>query len=99
MVTNNDGVTPAVLLQHMQGMEEWLIVRIDDAKTELKGDIRRVETKVDMALVQIGNIDERLDDLEVVKVSSLKKAVGINRDTCGARVSVNLPFTIDETNR
>ena len=84
MSPKDDGITPAVLLQHMQVMGKQLVEKIDEARTELKADINRVEKnlerverKVDLALVQIGTIDTRLDDLEVVQVPKLKKAVGM----------------------
>ena len=83
-----DGITAQVLLTHMQGMEQRLTEKIEGVETRLNGKIDGVETrlekridgverKVDMALIQIGNIDERLDDLEVVQVPKLKKAVGM----------------------
>lgn len=57
---------------------------LGDVKGELKSDISRVEAnlnrverKVDLTLVQIGNLDARLDDIEVVQVPKLRKAVGI----------------------
>ena len=73
----DDGVTPAVLLQHMQGMERRLTERIDGVEQK----VDRLEIKVDrhhaQTMVAFDNIDERLDDLEVVQVPKLKKVVGI----------------------
>lgn len=88
MSPKDDDITWAIVLQHMQGMEQRLSERIDGTRTELKGDINslrtelkgdlnRIERKVDIALVQIGNLDQRLDDIEVVQVPKLKKAVGM----------------------
>ena len=88
MSTKDDDVTPAVLLQHMQGMEQRL-------RDEFRSGLQSLEDKVDRnheearrnheearrnhAIVMTGldNIDERLDDIEVVQVPKLKKAVGI----------------------
>ena len=82
MAKKDNDITPAVLLQHIQAMEKRFVVRMEDVRTELKADVRAVgervvlvEKKVDLARVQIGNIDERLDDVEVVQVPMLKKAV------------------------
>lgn len=70
-MTPPDGeVTPAILLQHMQAMEGRIMEKFD-----------QLEQKVDRNHVilstQITNLDERLDDLEVVQVPKLKKAVGM----------------------
>lgn len=77
-------ITPAILLQHMQGMEQRLLHRIDDVKidltsfkTEVNGRLDKLDRRISLLSVQIGNLDERLDDLEVVQVPILKKAVGI----------------------
>jgi len=82
MAKKDNDITPAVLLQHIQAMEKRLVVRMEDVRVGLKADVRAVgervvlvEKKVDLARVQIGNIDERLDDVEVVQVPMLKKAV------------------------
>ncbi len=88
MDSQNDGVTPAILLQHMQAME----LRLRD---EFRSGLSRLEAKVDrnhqeatlnheqamrnhaQTTLQIDNVDSRLDDLEVVQVPKLKKAVGM----------------------
>lgn len=88
MSTKDDDITPAVLLQHMQGMEGRL-------RDEFRSGLQSLEDKVDRnheearrnheearrnhAIVMTGldNIDGRLDDIEVVQVPKLKKAVGI----------------------
>jgi hypothetical protein len=78
------GITPAVLLDHMRGMENRL-------KTELKreiGSVRtdlshlttridRVERDITWIKVSVDNIDKRLDTIEVVQVPRLEKAVGM----------------------
>ena len=77
MSQNDDGVTLAILLRHMQGMERRLTERIDGVEQK----VDRLETKVDrhhaQTMVAFNNIDDRLDDLEVVQVPKLKKAVGM----------------------
>lgn len=88
MSIKDDDITLAMVMQHMQAMEGRLGAKIDDVRTELKSelsgvkselksDIHRVERKVDLALMQIGNIDARVDDIEVVQVPKLEKAVGM----------------------
>jgi hypothetical protein len=66
-------ITLRMIFEHMLAMDQRLTHRIDGLST----DIKRVERKVDIALVQIGNIDERLDHLEVVELPKIRKAVGI----------------------
>jgi len=84
----NDDITLAVLLQHMQGMEQRLMnviqevekkltTRIDAVDNKLTKRMDVLERKIDFISVQIGNIDKRLDDVEVIQIPKLKKAVGI----------------------
>ncbi len=77
MSPKDDDITWAIVLQHMQGMEQRLVERIDGV--EIKVD--RLAVKVDqnhaILSTQIANMDARLDDLEVVQVPKLKKAVGM----------------------
>lgn len=77
-----DDVTLKTVLEHMHGMEERLRAEINGVRVELKGDIREVKNeirRVEAVLSnQISNIDARLDDLEVVQVPKLKKAVGMS---------------------
>lgn len=68
----------------MQGMEQRLTAQIDAVRMDLKNDIhlldvrlQTVEQKVNVISAQIENMDHRLDDLEVVEVPKLKKAVGM----------------------
>ncbi len=74
MVQNGD-ITVAMLLQHMQDMEGRIISRFDHTDAR----IAKLETKVDhnhlIVTTQLDNIDARLDDIEVVQVPALKKAV------------------------
>mgnify|MGYP001595784984 CR=1 FL=1 len=86
MAWNDSDITPAVLLQHMQGM-----------KYELKQDIHglakrmdrfeermdQLEHKVDRGFahltVRIGNIDERLDEIEVGELPRIRKKLKMRR--------------------
>ncbi len=79
MAWNDSDITPAILLQHMQGM-----------KHELKQDIHglakrmdRLEEKVDRGFahlnVRISNIDERLDDIEVGELPRIRKKLKMRR--------------------
>ena len=72
----------------MQNMQGVLTKEIREVRTDLGGRIDRLENKVDrlekkvdqnhaILSMQISNLDERLDDLEVVQVPTIKKAVGI----------------------
>lgn len=81
-------ITPTVLLDHMRGMERRLHSGINNVRTELKeemqglrtelkDDIQRLERKVNIISVQVADIDARLDDLEVVQMPKVKKAIGM----------------------
>ena len=74
MVQNGE-ITVAMLLQHMQKMEGRILSRFE--QTDVR--ITKLETKIDhnhlIVTTQLDNIDARLDDLEVVQVPALKKAV------------------------
>ncbi len=84
-----DDITLKTILEHMRAMEDRLISRIEGAEDRLGSRIEKVETglknlnfKVDQnhvqVMTQLDNIDARLDDLEVVQVPKLKKAVGMS---------------------
>ena len=88
MPSKDNDITPAILLDHMRGMEQRLKV---DFRKELQGEIHsfdeklsnridqlddKLTRKIDVLSVQIGNMDERLDHIEVVEIPKLKKAVG-----------------------
>lgn len=84
MNPKDNDITPAILLQHMQGMEQRIMTRIDglEAKHDnLEVKVDRIEAKVDrnhsQTMVALDNIDSRLDDIEVVQVPAIKKAVGM----------------------
>jgi hypothetical protein len=80
-------ITLRMVFEHMLNMDQRLTQRMDAIEQIMQGmlgvqqglraDINRVERKVDLALVQIGNIDARLDHLEVVEIPRLKKARGM----------------------
>ncbi len=75
-------ITPAILLQHMQGMEQRLrtdfSVAIKESEQRLRNDFsEKIESSEQRIIRQIDGIDERLDDIEVVQIPMLKKVVGI----------------------
>jgi hypothetical protein len=68
----------------MRGMEQRLMREIGGIRADLtKVDSRltsrmdRMENDIAWIKVSVGNIDKRLDDLEVVQVPKLKRIVGI----------------------
>ena len=70
-------ITLRDVITHMQGMEQRLSREIASVRL----DLTALEVKVDrgFALIQmqLHNIDERLDDIEVVQIPTLKKATRI----------------------
>ena len=91
MAHKDDDITPAILLQHMQGMEQRINAQVGTVEKKvdnlaIKVDnlaikVGNLEVKVDrnqaFLTMQLDNIVERLDDIEVVQVPTLKKAVGM----------------------
>lgn len=77
-MAQSDGITPAILLGHMQGMEQRLRDDFSSAilasEGRLRSEIKFSETNI---IRQIEGIDERVDDIECVQIPMLKKAVGI----------------------
>jgi hypothetical protein len=82
------GIALGVVLDHIRGMsvkmdtmKKELMEKIDGKvngfRNELVPRIDRLERKVDFIGVQIGSLDERLDDLEVVQLPAIRKKVGI----------------------
>ncbi len=71
-------ITPAILLQHMQGMEQRLR---EDFMAQILESEGRLTQKIEFSerniIRQIDGIDERVDDIETVQIPMLKKAVGI----------------------
>lgn len=87
-MTDPGDIPLTTVLQHMHGMEQRLGERIDGVEQRLDKRIDGVEqqlvelkTTVErhhaQTTVSLDNIDARLDDLEVVQVPTIKKAVGI----------------------
>ena len=89
--TDND-ITLAMIMKHMQAMEGRIMQNMQGMELRLRDEFRsglsRLESKVDrnhdivmrnhaQTTLQIDNVDSRLDDLEVVQVPKLKKAVGM----------------------
>lgn len=80
----NDGITLQMIFDHMRGMEQRLRREFRDALSGVKSEMNEMnrrfnslEGKVDLLFVQMGNIDERLDDIEVVQLPAIKQAVGM----------------------
>jgi len=78
------GITSAVLLDHMRGMEGRLHTEIKEVRLDLRSTearlidrIDRVERDIGWIKVSVGNIDKRLDNVEVVQMPRLQKAVGM----------------------
>jgi septal ring factor EnvC (AmiA/AmiB activator) len=101
MDSKNTDITVSTILQHMQGMEERIMTKVDslDRKVDrLERKVDGLEKKADLlekkvdgleqsvrglhrnhlqTMTGLDNIDARLDDLEVVQVPMLRKAVGM----------------------
>ena len=88
MPQNDKDITLAMILDHMRNMEQRLLGKIQDVETKLSGRMDgfekktndrfdRIERKLDIVVVQISNVDERLDHAQIVEIPKLKKAVGI----------------------
>lgn len=75
------GITSAVLLDHMRGMEGRLHTEIKEVRLDLRSTEARLIDRIDRVernlTVQIEGLDHRLDDIEVSQIPKLKKAVGI----------------------
>lgn len=82
MSSNDNDITPAILLRHMQAMEGRMRTDFSNAilasEDRLRTDFsRKIEATERNIIRQIDAVDGRLDDLEVVEVPALKKAVGM----------------------
>ena len=68
------------LTQRIDGVEQRLTKRIDGVESSLTQRIDKLERKVDRNHIQISAqidaLDKRLDDLEVVQIPTLKRAIG-----------------------
>lgn len=77
------GVTLKILLGHMQSMENRLVVKVDNGFKEIKNEI--VAVRSDLAIerrqrrTQIENIDERVDQLEIEEIPTIKKIIGMRQ--------------------
>lgn len=82
-MTQDNEITLAMILQHMQGMEHRLRTEfrteIGTLRIELKTDISSLSNKVDRHYTllsgQIDAIDKRLDDVEIVQIPNIWKAI------------------------
>lgn len=82
MSPKDDDITPAILLQHMQGMEQRLRTEFTTAivasENRITADFSHKLVSTERNIIrQIDGIDERLDDIEVVQLPKVRKAVGI----------------------
>ncbi len=70
-----------MLLEHMQAMERRICSDFDSKlaimNADLGGKIDFLVRQSTLFTTQNKNFDERLDDIEVVQIPKLKKAVGI----------------------
>jgi flagellar capping protein FliD len=81
-------ITLALVMQHLQHMNQTMIGEFKGVRGSIAALDRKIDS-VDQKLTrridslhrkfdtQISNMDERLDDLEIVQIPRLKKAVGI----------------------
>jgi hypothetical protein len=85
-MSNDQDITPKILLEHMRGMEHRLVEKLNNTENGIRSDMKeqfnvvnirldRLESKVSLIQVQIKNMDERLDDLEVVQVPKIRKSI------------------------
>lgn len=83
-----DDITPKVLLDHMQGMQQGLTQEIRRVEEKLTGEIGSLKQQVDaneekaeqrhaLVMVSLNNIDERLDEIETKELPMIKKVIGI----------------------
>jgi len=80
MATPSNDITPKILLDHMQGMEHRIMERflqVDGRFIQVDTRLDGIDRKLDIITVQTQNIDERLDDIEVVQLPKIRKAVGM----------------------
>ncbi len=84
-----DGITLRTILEHMRAMETRIMRHMDARFVSVCGEfnkgfqsiderLERLERKVDLLFVQVGNIDERLDDIEVVQLPQIRQKVGVS---------------------
>ncbi len=91
-MADDQDITPAILLRHMQGMEQRMLQKIEQVRAELLTGIQtlRKDTQeslevlrrqISLLSTQIGNMDPRLDEMEIVllprRVAVREEAVGI----------------------
>jgi hypothetical protein len=62
-------ITLRTVLEHMQTQHQEVLGEFANVRREMTGMERRLTRQID-------RIDERLDDIEVVQIPMLKKAVG-----------------------
>ena len=83
MDQDND-ITIPMIMNYMVSMEGRMMgkmnegfAKVDRRFEEVDRRFDDVDRRLNLISVQIGNIDERLDDVEVVQLPKIKKAIGI----------------------
>ncbi len=64
-MTDEQGITLGVILQHMQGMERRITERFEGRFNGIDRRLGRLERKTDLMSVQIGNMYETLNAIDV----------------------------------
>lgn len=79
-------ITPAILLQHMRGMEKRLtdhmnvrFIKVDERFVKVEARLESLENKTSLISMQIKNIDHRLDDIEVGDLPRIRKVLKMRR--------------------
>ncbi len=85
-MAEDQDITPAILLRHMQAMESRIMERfgkVDARFAQVDARFAKLEHRMDVLTTGVDNIDKRLDDIEIEllpkRVAALEEAVGIGR--------------------
>ncbi len=90
-MANDQDITPAILLQHMQKMHGEVLIRLDRVEQDLvivktdlgvvREDVRFLKGKANVLATGLENIDARLDAIELEflpkRVAKLEEEAGI----------------------
>ena len=83
LMAQNDDITMQTLLQHMQGMEQRLMEKIEGIQIDMKNLEHKVDRGFAQTGIQIDNIDKRLDAIEIEqlpkRVTKLEAAMGMSQ--------------------
>lgn len=82
MTDPSKDITPAILLQHMQGMEKRLNERfdkrfdtVDNRLNEVDVRLARLESNVNLLFTQTKNLTDELDTVEVIQLPKMRKSI------------------------